>query len=90
MARQRAIARTGVVNGRLDQSDLEQVAPLDDAGRAILEQALTQGRLSARGVGRVRSVARTLADLEEEATDVTVDHLCLAMSLRIDPFGVLR
>ena len=90
MARQRAIARTGLVNGRLDQRGLEQVAPLDDAGRAILEQALTQGRLSARGVGRVRSVARTLADLEEEATEVTVDHLCLAMSLRVDPFGVLR
>ena len=90
MARQRAIARSGVVNGRLDQGGLDQVAPLDDAGRSVLEQALSQGRLSARGVGRVRSVARTIADLQDDGDEVTVDHLCLAMSLRIDPFGVLR
>ncbi len=90
VARQRAIDRTGVVNGRLEQVELDQVAPLDDSGRAVLEQALTQGRLSARGVGRVRSVARTIADLEDVGSEVTVDHLCLAMSLRVDPFGVLR
>jgi len=90
VARKRALDRTGSLNGRLDQADLDRVAPLDDAGRAILEQALAQGRLSARGVGRVRSVARTIADLEDSDDTVTVDHLCLAMSLRIDPFGVLR
>lgn len=88
-ARSRALKRTGLLNGRLGQVELDQVAPLDDAGRSILEHALSQGRLSARGVGRVRSVARTLADLED-VESVTVDHLCLAMSLRIDPFGVLR
>ena len=90
IARRRAIERNGCLNGRLDQSGLDRVAPLDDSGRAILENALGQGRLSARGVGRVRSVARTIADLEDSSDDVTVDHLCLAMSLRIDPFGILR
>ena len=90
IARRRAIERNGCLNGRLDQSRLDRVAPLDDSGRAILENALGQGRLSARGVGRVRSVARTIADLEDSSDDVTVDHLCLAMSLRIDPFGILR
>lgn len=89
-ARQRSIERNGSLNGRLDQAGLDRVAPLDDSGRALLEHALAQGRLSARGVGRVRSVARTIADLEDFCDHVSVDHLCLAMSLRIDPFGVLR
>lgn len=89
-ARQRALDRTGSLNGRLDQGDLDRVAPLDNAGQAVLEQALAQRRLSARGVGRVRSVARTIADLDDAGDVVTVDHLCLAMSLRVDPFGGSR
>ena len=88
-ARNRAITRSGVVNGRLSPAELDQFAPLDEPGRAILESALSQGRLSARGVGRVRSVARTIADLDDQDV-VTADHLCFAMSLRIDPFGVQR
>lgn len=87
-ARRRAMARSGCVNGALDQSMLDEVAPLSDGARTILTSAVEQGRLSARGVGRVRAVARTIADIEDSGSDeVTVEQLCLAMSLRIDPFG---
>jgi predicted ATPase with chaperone activity len=63
------------------------VAPLSSGARTILENAVGQGRLSARGVSRVRSVSRTIADLEDAGEDVSVEQLCLAMSLRVDPFG---
>ena len=76
-------------------ADLDEIVPLSNSAQTILENALSQGRLSARGVGRVRTVSRTIADLEasgngpgDAATDeVTVEQLCLAMSLRVDPFG---
>ena len=86
-ARDRAVLRNGCVNGRLTAKRLDEVAPLTDGARTILETALTQGRLSARGVGRVRAVARTIADFESADAQITVDQICLAMSLRVDPFG---
>lgn len=88
-ARARAIARSGCINSSLDQGELDRVAPLSPSARTILENALGQGRLSARGVGRVRSVSRTIADLEGGGDVVSVEQLCLAMSLRVDPFGFI-
>ncbi len=86
-ARARAIARTGSINSRIDPSELDDVIPLTEGARTILENAVGQGRLSARGVGRVRAVSRTIADLEGGGDEVTTEQLCLAMSLRVDPFG---
>lgn len=86
-ARSRAIARSGVVNAALDTAQLDVVAPLSSGARTILENAVGQGRLSARGVGRVRAVSRTIADLSDGVDEVSVEQLCLAMSLRVDPFG---
>ena len=94
-ARARAIARSGDINAMIKPADLDEIVPLSNSAQTILENALSQGRLSARGVGRVRTVSRTIADLEasgngpgDAATDeVTVEQLCLAMSLRVDPFG---
>lgn len=91
IARQKAISRSGRLNSALDPAELDAVAPLSDGARAILASAVEQGRLSARGVGRVRAVARTIADLGNHDDDsVSVEQLCLAMSLRIDPFGFGR
>lgn len=86
-AQERAIARSGCRNSRLDPTELDRVAPLSDSARTILENAVGHGRLSARGVGRVRTVSRTIADLEDGGEIVSVEQLCLAMSLRVDPFG---
>ncbi len=89
-ARQRAIARSGSINAHISPSQLDQIVPLTESAQTILETALKQGRLSARGVGRVRTVSRTIADLEGGGDRVTVEQLCLAMSLRVDPFGFGR
>lgn len=90
VARNRALERTGTLNVRLTPDQIEEVAPLGAGAQSMLEGALQQGRLSARGVGRVRAVAATIADLHEHDEPITVEQVCLAMSLRIDPFGFGR
>ena len=86
-ARTRAIERSGSINAMIEPAELDEVVPLTSSAQTILENALGQGRLSARGVGRVRAVSRTIADLEGSGDEVSVEQLCLAMSLRVDPFG---
>ena len=85
-----AIERSGVLNGRLSSAQIEATVPLSIAAQSVLESSIHQGRLSARGVGRIRVVARTIADLDERYGPVEVEDVCLALSLRVDPFGALR
>jgi len=61
----RALARERGVpaNARLTADQLDEVAPLDAGAASLLHAALSDGRLSARGLARVRLVARTVADL---------------------------
>jgi magnesium chelatase family protein len=65
-ARERAERRGVVANAALSGAALEQAAPLSDGAVEALESEMGRGRLSARGAQRVRCVARTLADLEDE------------------------
>ncbi len=89
-ARDRAITRQGIVNAAIEAPALDRFAALDDNAQSTLEQAVAQGRLSARGVGRIRRVARTVADLAGDEGALGLREICLAMSLRIDPFGGTR
>jgi magnesium chelatase family protein len=50
----------------------------------VLAQALKSGRLSARGLHRVRRVARTVADLQGGPSVLTAAHVATALSLRAD------
>jgi magnesium chelatase family protein len=84
-ARDRAAERGVRANAELRGKALDTVAPLSDSAMSVLEAALRGGRLSARGVSRVRAVARTIADLRD-ARDIDAEHIALAMSLRADPF----
>jgi magnesium chelatase family protein len=83
----RALAadRGVAANAAIPARRLDELAPLDRAARAVLEQALRAGGLSARGFHRVRRVARTLADLAGRTGPVSVDDVCLALQLRADP-----
>jgi magnesium chelatase family protein len=79
-------AQRGVrCNAELQGKALEVAAPLTDAATNVLESALRAGRLSGRGVGRVRAVARTIADLRAEST-IDAEHVALALNLRADLF----
>jgi magnesium chelatase family protein len=51
-------------NAELKGKALDQFAEVDEAGRTLLGQAMTELGLSARAYDKVRRVARTIADLE--------------------------
>jgi predicted ATPase with chaperone activity len=61
------------------------VAPLDRAATRLVERALRAGRLTGRGLGGVRRVARTIADLAGQAGPLGADHVSTALALRADP-----
>jgi len=86
-ARARARARGVRCNAELPAHRLDEVAPLDNAAAALLEHKLRAGCLSARGLHRVRRVARTLADLAGGGHLLSEEHVCLALGLRADPLG---
>jgi magnesium chelatase family protein len=83
-ARMMAVARGVLCNAELSGSALDRLAPIERAARSLLEVRLRQGRLSARGLHRVRRVARTLADLEGRDGPVKVDDVYGALALRTD------
>jgi len=86
-SRLRAIERQGFLNARLSGDDLERFAPLDDSARAVLRTELEAGRLTGRGLHRVRRVARSLADRRGDI-DVIGDELiasALALRARVAP-----
>ncbi|HEX4866311.1 MAG TPA: YifB family Mg chelatase-like AAA ATPase [Acidimicrobiales bacterium] len=89
VAAARALAeRRGVrSNAALPAQRLDEVAPLDDAATSLLLDALRSGRLSARGLHRVRRVARTIADLDGAPHHLGLAHVATALSLRVDGIG---
>jgi magnesium chelatase family protein len=83
-ARRMAVARGVPCNAELPGPALDHLAPMEAAARRLLEVRLRQGRLSGRGLHRVRRVARTLADLDGRPGPVTVDDVYGALGLRSD------
>jgi magnesium chelatase family protein len=82
-ARGAQIARQdGVPNSRLSGKQLDRLAPLDDAARTLLGQAMTEMGLSARAYDKIRRVSRTIADLEG-AEGVTSAHVAEAVQYRL-------
>jgi magnesium chelatase family protein len=85
-ARKRGVRCNAEIPGRL----LDDLAPLEPAARRLLETRLRQGRISARGVHRVRRVARTLADLVGHPGPVPAEHVQSALALRAEVFTTTR
>jgi magnesium chelatase family protein len=85
-AARRLAADRGVrANAQLPPKRLDEVAPLSPAAWRVLEWRLRAGSLSARGLHRVRRVARTVADLDGAPHEVSEEHLCAALELRAEP-----
>ncbi len=84
-ARARAVERGVTCNADLPADRLDELAPLADDGAHLLEHRLRAGTLSARGLHRIRRVARTLADLADGPDTLGEEHVGLALALRADP-----
>jgi magnesium chelatase family protein len=81
-ARQAAHRRGVRCNADLPEAELDQTAPLTPDASALFERRLRAGSLSARGLQRVRKVARTIADLDGVAGVVDVQQVAEALQLR--------
>ncbi len=69
-------------NAALSVRELERVAPLDRDSRTLIRRAADAFRITARGVVRIRRVARTIADLEG-STGVASKHVAEALQYRM-------
>lgn len=81
-ARARALERGFRCNAALPSWAMDEVAPLSLGARRVLERRLREGRLSARGLDRVRRVALTLSDLAEVDVPIAEEHITLALAMR--------
>ena len=90
VARARACAagRGVVVNAAIPGPRLDELAPISPGARELLDTALRVGLLTARGLHRVRRVARTLADLAGREGPVGEEDIGLALQLRAEPDAV--
>lgn len=81
VARARAAARSRGVsaNRELELAALEGHTRLTPGARHVLDQALRTGRLSGRGMARLRAVALTLRDLD--GADGTLDAVTMQVAL---------
>jgi magnesium chelatase family protein len=82
-ARERQLARGGVLNARLQGRALRTHARLDDGARKLIGKALATLALSARGYDRVLRVARTIADLDG-SDGIALEHAGEALHFRGD------
>jgi magnesium chelatase family protein len=88
-ARAVAAERGVSCNAELTAEQLDRVAPLAPDARELAERWLAQGRLTGRGLQRLRRVARTLADLEGRGGPIDAAALATAGALRVDPSFVV-
>jgi magnesium chelatase family protein len=85
-ARQRQYDRFGpetdlFSNADMGPAEVRRFCELDADGKALIERAMKQMRLTARGYHRVLKLARTIADLDGEPR-VTSAHLAEAVQYR--------
>jgi magnesium chelatase family protein len=71
-------------NVELGSSVLEEWTRFDPDGRRLVERALDAGRLTGRGLARVRAVALTLDDLRGGDGVLDAEVVAEALALRAD------
>ncbi|MGH9303175.1 MAG: YifB family Mg chelatase-like AAA ATPase [Acidimicrobiales bacterium] len=88
-AREMAARRGVFPNAAIPSHLLGALTPLEPAAAAILERRVSAGQLSARGLERVRKVARTIADLDGVEGPLRVSSIAVALELRSGRRGLL-
>lgn len=79
--RARQIERQKKANTKLTAREIDKWCAADQAGQALLKQALTRLGLSARAYHRILKVARTIADLGS-AANISAAHIGEAIQYR--------
>lgn len=79
IARGRGVAANAALRG----DELRRWVPLTPAARRLVETRLRSGSLTARGLDRVRRVARTLADLRGDDIESVLDSDTVALALEL-------
>lgn len=80
-ARARQVARQGKANDLLGSKEIDLYCTPDEAGLALLKQAINRLNLSARAYHRILKVARSIADLSA-AENVQSAHIAEAIQYR--------
>lgn len=80
--RQLQLNRQGCVNALLSANDITQHCAVDTALKQWLQQLQLQNFLSMRVVHKILRVARTIADIEQQAS-IAKKHVLEALSLRV-------
>jgi magnesium chelatase family protein len=80
-AREMQLRRQGTCNARLRPPDLMRCCSIDRHAAALIERAVEQLGLSARGYHRILRLARTIADLASR-DGLSATHVAEAISLR--------
>jgi len=80
-ARQRQCRRQGKPNAMLSTAEIDAHCGVDEAGIALLKQAIARLDLSARAYHRILKVARTIADLAGDVQILTA-HIAEAVQYR--------
>jgi magnesium chelatase family protein len=88
-ARRLAVSRGVSCNAAIPGPRLEELAPLEPAAKRLLQRRLERSDLTARGLDRVRRVARTLADLQGCDGPVPAEAAAAAVQLRAGRRAVL-
>jgi magnesium chelatase family protein len=81
-ARQMAAFRGVRCNAAIPSHRLDELAVLDPKAKALLQRRVGRSELSARGLDRVRRVARTLTDLQQVEGPIPADAAATALELR--------
>ncbi|WP_432800310.1 YifB family Mg chelatase-like AAA ATPase [Poriferisphaera sp. WC338] len=69
-------------NSTLSGKQLDQLAPLDNPSSSLLKNALTELGLSARAYDKIRRIARTIADIEDQP-EISLQHVAEAIQYRL-------
>lgn len=81
VAYQKQTDRQGKVNARLSTQEIDQWCAPDEAGEALLKQAIVRLNLSARAYHRILKIARTIADMAG-AKSIVGAHIAEAIQYR--------